>query len=97
MLHLSPSAHFKNSQKSASEELHKAARTSWMACALTCAMAEMAYGKATSDQLVGARMFVETFMNMAEDVTLPPEPPPSKELQPIPGMTKPTAEKQEKK
>jgi len=84
-------------QKASAEELRKVIPSAWMTCALTCALSEMAYTKATSENLAGARMFIDILINMGEETALPPEPPPSKELQPIPGMTKPTAEKQEKK
>jgi hypothetical protein len=80
MLSLSPSLHFQKYNKDAAAELHSAVRTGWMAAALTCALSEMAFGNASTEELNGARKFIKTFMNMAEEIVPPTPQLPNKEL-----------------
>ncbi len=77
---LSPTIQFQTAHKAEAESLTVAVRERWMAVSLTHAIASMSIGGATKEELIGARKFVEIFLNLAEPVKAAPMGLPPKEL-----------------
>jgi len=81
MLALSPITIFQQTQKELAAEHQAAVRTSALAVRLSFALAEMAgRQQVTTENLLGARMFVNIFLNLAEKPEVPKPAAPDKSL-----------------
>lgn len=80
-LALTPSAIFQQTQKELSQEHQAFVRSSRSATVLTFALAEMA-GRVgvTSENLIGARMLINIFLNLAEKPEVAKQQLPPKDL-----------------